>query len=73
MSYDSALDALSNATFNTRNLCKLNFDGDPDVKALLQEAAQLDHEILRAMVIERFEVLKAETLNSEKTSDRGAQ
>tara|TARA_R110002049_G_scaffold2822_4_gene22837 strand:+ start:4458 stop:5444 length:987 start_codon:yes stop_codon:yes gene_type:complete len=73
MSYDSARDALLNAKFNTRDLCKLKYDGDPIVKTMLQEAAQLDHEILRAMVTERFEVLKTEALNSEKTSDRGTQ
>ncbi|MBB3995541.1 ParB family chromosome partitioning protein [Sulfitobacter undariae] len=73
ISYESAIDALLNATFNTRNLCKLRYDGDPNVKAMLQEAAHLNHEILRAMIIERFEVLRTEVLNSEKTSDRGIQ
>jgi plasmid partitioning protein RepB len=72
-SYERATDALSAATFNTRNLCTLKYEGDPYVNALLQKAIQIDHLTLKAMVIERFEVLVAGALSSEKTSDRGAQ
>jgi hypothetical protein len=72
-SYEKAAAALSNATFNTRDLCKLKYEGDAYVNALLQKAIQIEPAILKAMIIERFGVLVAEALSSEKTSDRGLQ
>ncbi|MEH6648003.1 hypothetical protein [Sulfitobacter sp.] len=70
-SYERATAALSNATFNTRDLCKLKYEGDPYVNALLQKAIQIEHTILKAMIIERFDVLVEEALRSVETSDRG--
>ncbi|NKX48241.1 ParB/RepB/Spo0J family partition protein [Rhodobacteraceae bacterium R_SAG8] len=71
--YKEASEALSNATLNTRDLCELKYEGDPLVNALLQKAIQIEHATLKAMIIERFEVLVAKSLGDAKTRDRGMQ
>ena len=72
-SYKEASEALSNATLNTRDLCELKYEGDPLVNALLQKAIQIEHATLKAMIIERFEVLVEKSLNGAKNRDRGMQ
>ena len=72
-SYKEASEALSNATLNTRDLCELKYEGDPYVNALLQKAIEIEHATLKAMIIERFEVLVAKSLGGAKTRDRGMQ
>jgi len=72
-SYKEASEALSKATLNTRDLCELKFEGDPHVNALLQKAIQIEHATLKAMIIERFEVLVAKTLGGAKDCDRGLE
>ena len=72
-SYKEASEALSNATLNTRDLCELKYEGDPHVNALLQKAIQIEHSTLKAMIIERFEVLVEKSLGGAKNLDRGMQ
>lgn len=71
-SYEKARTALLNATLNTRDLCKLNYEGDPYVNAVLQKAIQIEHATLKAMIMQRFDVLVAEAMSSEQTGDRSA-
>ncbi len=71
-SYEKAKAELLNANFDTRDLCRLKYQGDPYVNALLRKAIEIEQAILKAMVIKRFDALVAEALNSGETVDEGS-